>query len=64
MINIPTKKEVLNMRTLVAEGFDKLKYEDNEMRIWVSDVEVMRDGSPQVTVELLADGVWVPDEIF
>lgn len=64
MVMVPDKEEILAMPILHSSQYDDLKFEDGSTRIWVSRIEEMRDGSPQVTVEKLVEGSWLPDEIF
>ena len=57
-----TKDEIIALPTLHEDKFDEYKREDREngerTRVTVSKMEVMPDGTPQITVERWVDDEW------
>lgn len=57
-----TREDIFDLPTLMSIQFDDLKREDvhdeDHVRVWVSRVEFMPDGKPQITIEKLIDGEW------
>ena len=67
-----TKEEIIDLPTIHGGPFDDLKCEDvvdsdegsSHVRVWVSRIEVMPDGSSQCMVEKFVDGEWEVVEFF
>ncbi len=57
-----TKSEILKLPTLHELEFDEVKLEDRDndelTRVTVSKLEVMPDGTPQITIEHLVEDKW------
>jgi len=59
-MNLPSKKELKGMPTLLSGHTDNLKIENSNTRVWLSRMTVKEGAAwnDMVTVEMLIDGGW------